>query len=284
MEVAEICDPHAAVGLRRLMAETQGLPEVVVGIIDGPVAADPRRPALADDARCTETTTRACQHGTIIFSLLANDRTSFTPGICPKCKFIVRPILSDETAVAPSDRLAAALRELASSGARVVNLSVGFATIGTGRGREAVRAALDDAAAADVLIVAAMGNSGAIAGSTITSHPAVLPVAAGDTSGRAIASSNLSLSCARRGLLAPGAGITATDASGQSVVVEGTSVAAPFVTGCAALLFSLTPAASCHDVMEAMLGPRSRRRGLVPPMLDAWSAHRFIRARFQGKG
>ena len=58
---------------------------------------------------------------------------------------------------------------------------------------------------------------------------------------------------------------------GGLVAQSGTSVAAPFVTGTIALLWSLFPEASATEVKLAVAssGPR---RTLTPPLLDAAAA------------
>ncbi|HSS50806.1 MAG TPA: S8 family serine peptidase, partial [Thermoanaerobaculia bacterium] len=126
------------------------------------------------------------------------------------------------------------------------------------------------------LVVAAAGNGGTLGGSLLTRHPWVLPVAACDRRGRPFGASNLGASIGRRGLAAPGEAVTSLGTDGRPLTLAGTSFAAPFVTGAAALLLSLFQAASAADLKLALTRPGVRRRSVVPPLLDARAAHQFL--------
>jgi len=91
--------------------------------------------------------------------------------------------------------------------------------------------------------------------------------------------SNLGSSIGKRGLSAPGAGITSLGTEGQTLTLGGTSVAVPFVTGAIALLFSLFPATAAAQVRLAIApSPTPRRATVVPPLLDAEAAYRVLQA------
>jgi subtilisin family serine protease len=106
----------------------------------------------------------------------------------------------------------------------------------------------------------------------------VIPVAACDLQGRPVGQTNLGSSVGRRGLLAPGEGVTSLGAEGAPLALGGTSVAAPFVTGTIALLWSMFPRASVAEVKNAVaLSVYGRRRTtVVPPLLDAWSSYQTM--------
>jgi len=65
--------------------------------------------------------------------------------------------------------------------------------------------------------------------------------------------------------------------NGKPLVLRGTSAATAFVTGAIGLLWSELPRARAADVRFAIANvASSRRTGLVPPMLNAWSAHQVL--------
>lgn len=263
------------------MARTAGRADVVIGLVDGPVAAghaDLRGARIRDaggplDVRCALVEGPACAHGTFVAGILAATRASRAPAICPGCTLLVRPIFREVSDAIPSadpDDLAASLIDCVRAGARVLNLSVstGEPSVTAERGLEQ---ALDYAARRGVLVVAAAGNQGMLGGSSITRHPAVVPVVATDRRGRPTGGSNLGGSIGRHGLGAPGDAIESLDPQGGTCLRGGTSSAAPFVTGTIALLWSLFPQASATQLRAAVAGGRPRR-AVTPPLLNAEAA------------
>jgi subtilisin family serine protease len=275
-------------GLGSLMRETSGRPEVLVGLIDGPIATDHpdllgarvRRldsplPLAGDVARA------ARRHGTFVAGMLCATRASEAPAICPQCTLVHAVIFGAAragpfTPSADPRLLADGLVACVDAGAEIVNMSVAAApSPNTDRDlRDALRYAVDRR----VVIVAAAGNDGTLGSSTITRHPGVVPVGALGADGRPLASSNLGSSIGRRGVAAPGEAITSLDSDGGTVTWSGTSVAAPFVTGALALLRSLFPATSA---MQALFVLRSsgapQRRSIMPAVLDARAAYRLLK-------
>ena len=135
------------------------------------------------------------------------------------------------------------------SGARVVNLSLGGSS-----GSRTERDAL--AAASDVLFVAAAGNDGAdndVVGSFPCDYdlPNVLCVAASDRDDRLASFSNRGARSVD--LAAPGVAIASTWLDGAYALLDGTSMAAPHVSGAAALLLAKNPAASVAQLRAALL-------------------------------
>ena len=146
------------------------------------------------------------------------------------------------------------------------------------RHERAVSDALDYAAARGMLVVAAAGNQGMLGSSAITRHDWVIPVTAFKGDGRLSAESNLAGSFARRGIGAPGDSVTSLTANGGNAPGGGTSVAAPFVTGTIALLWSLFPNLSSGTLRRVLVATvPSRRRTLVPPLMDAAHAYETLR-------
>jgi subtilisin family serine protease len=274
------------VGLTALMRLSAGRPGVVIGLIDGPVAMD--HADLAGNAirelpgkgsgACSKASSLACLHGTFMAGILLAKRGSPAPAICPNCALLAYPIFADapdnkEMPSATPEDLAAAVLACVEAGARILNLSLAL-TQSFAKGERALGEALDHARRRGVIVVAAAGNQGSVGGTIITRHPWVIPVAACDAQGRPTRESNLGHSTGLRGLSAPGEGIASLGVDGKPITLGGTSVAAPFVTGAIALLWSEFPAASAAEVKTAVTRAIAGRRTTVtPPLLNAWAAY-----------
>jgi subtilisin family serine protease len=275
------------------MQLASGRPEIAIGLIDGPVWMD--RPDMWSTyvehvgsnipATCTQRTSTACIHGTFVAGVLAARRgSSQLPAICPDCTLLIRAVFPEESKSVggmPSARpaeLAQAILDVVHAGARVINLSLSVVASST-RDEPQLEAALSYAAARGVIVVAAAGNQGEVGSSPLTHHPWPIPVAGSDRQGQPTALSNFGPSIGKRGLRAPSENIASLGPSGQIETFSGTSAAAPFVTGAIALLWSKFPTASASAVKLAITGTnRSARRGIVPPLLDAWAAYQALSA------
>ncbi|MBA3938501.1 MAG: S8 family serine peptidase [Planctomycetes bacterium] len=278
-----------AVKLTALMARTHGHPDVKIGLIDGPVAM--QHPDLSGEHLRELLATRpdahadrsALLHGTFVAGILSARRGSTAPAICPGCTLLIRPVFTQHdsrsglmTSASPRE-LGDAIIACIGAGARLINLSLALVGSST-TGERHLREALDLAAARDVIIVAAAGNQGTLGGTLITQHPRVIPVVACDQRGRPLDASNLGSSIGRRGLTAPGDDITSLNTEGPALTSCGTSVAAPFVTGAIALLWSAFPAASAAQITQAVSQASvNRRASVVPPLMNAEMAFTFLR-------
>ena len=281
--------PLDLVRLRPLMDRTSGKPEVTIGLIDGPVLM--AHPDLANgrvrevpggSGACTQAESMACLHGTFVAGVLSARRGSAAPAICPGSTLLVRPIFPDTKAAqgqipsATPEELARAILDCIDAGARVLNVSAALVRPSTKRER-VLEEALDEAARRGVLVIAAAGNEGILGGTAITRHPWVVPVVAYDLRGRPMGHSNLGSSIGRRGLGAPGDGVSSLGAEGEPLTLGGTSAAAPFVTGAVALLWSEFPNASAADLRLAITRPASGRRNtVIPPLLDSWLSYQSL--------
>jgi hypothetical protein len=97
-------DPLDQIKIRPLMNISSGIPEVVIGVIDGPV--DLNHPALerskirtVKDSQlvaCKKANSIACEHGTFVAGILCAMRGPSAPAICPSCEVILYPIFSEE--------------------------------------------------------------------------------------------------------------------------------------------------------------------------------------------
>jgi subtilisin family serine protease len=187
-------------------------------------------------------------HGTAVASVLAAAADgSGMVGMAPDARVMAVRWL--EPACSTVSYAVDAIEYAIAGGARVIN-----ASWGTLDESEALRDAVEDADAAGVLIVAAAGNEG----STQVLYPAafdepnVISVAAVAADGSLAWFSSYGPAV---DLAAPGEAILAIDlqASGGYAFVNGTSFAAPFVAGIAALVGELRP-----DLLANPAAMRSR--------------------------
>ena len=283
-------DPLELVKLNLLVNRTSGRAEIVIGLLDGPVALEHpdlvreniRPVGEAGRAACAQSDSIACQHGTFVAGILCAARGSTAPALCSGCTLLVRPIFGETTTAnssmpsATPEDLAAAIIDCIEAGARVLNLSLALAQPSSGSHRR-LQDALDYATRRGVIVVAAAGNQGTLGSSAITRHPWVIPVVGYDLQGRPLAMSNFGESIGRRGLGAAGADVTSLGVDTQPMMMGGTSVAAPFVTGAAALLWSEFPTATAGEIKLAMTHATRRRAVIVPPLLDAWAAYQAMK-------
>jgi subtilisin family serine protease len=153
--------------------------------------------------------------------------------------------------------VAAAIHCAVDDGARVINLSL------TAGDTTALRNALDRAAKAGVVVVAAAGNGGdgAHPGPYPAAHPSVIAVTAVSTG----TGEERRLANANGGdwvdLAAPGSGIVSTTPGHGWSVGEGTSYAVPFVSGAAALVLA-------HDPTMGAAAVKARLESTAEPLVD----------------
>jgi subtilisin family serine protease len=209
-------------------------------------------------------------HGTFIASLIAGHgsgpgRAGGVIGVAPAARVLsVRVILDDqEPGIGPyntdprfADAIGQGIRYAASHGAAVINMSLGSI-----QPTQATQAALAYAVSRGVLVVASAGNSGA-PGQAYTpySYPAsfagVVSVAAVNESGVRAAFSDRNSSVV---LSAPGVQVLGAGPGGTYLQASGTSPAAAFVTGVAALIRSAYPRLSPAQVEQALISSAAHR-------------------------
>src|SRR5690349_15896003 len=152
----QIIGPLDVVRLTQLTSRTGGQPEIVVGLIDGPVFLT--HPDLAGQniqeipgklrGTCARADSAACLHGTFVAGILCARRGSAAPATCPGCTLLIRPIYSEADPAAgdmPSatpEELAEAIVDCINAGARVLNLSSVLAE-SSSRGSRQLGQALD---------------------------------------------------------------------------------------------------------------------------------------------
>ena len=175
-----------------------------------------------------------------------------------------------------SDDLARAIDYAAAHGARVIN-----ASWGGGGSSQVLTRAIARAGKKGALFVAAAGNSAA----ERPEYPANLAL---DTllSVGATGPDDALASFSDRGALvaAPGVGILSTTAPGRYERYDGTSMAAPHVSGLAALLWSAYPDAKLSQVRDAILASGVSVAGVKHGRIDAGGALAALEAGQPGSG
>ncbi|RSD11950.1 type VII secretion-associated serine protease mycosin [Amycolatopsis eburnea] len=149
------------------------------------------------------------------------------------------------------------IRYAADQGAKVINLSLA--------GHDdfpVIRDAVTYAVARDALVVAAAGNAQKDTSGELPSYPAAYPgvlgVGAVDIDGARLAGSQIGPYV---DIVAPGAKVLTTTRAGGHAYVDGTSFAAPFVSGTAALVRSAWPELSAAQVTQRLLATATPARG-----------------------
>ena len=185
-------------------------------------------------------------HGTHVSGIIAAvaDNAIGGSGVAPQARILPIRVL-DSLGSGDSKDVSKAVRFAVDSGVKVINLSLGGATEST-----SLTAAIQYAVDRNVLVVAAAGNGAA---DSTPKWPAASDLALAVT---AVDRNNSVTSFDQRGeyidLAAPGSSILST-ASNDYKIQSGTSMAAAFVTGAAALLFAAQPsitAAQVRDVLQ----------------------------------
>jgi subtilisin family serine protease len=285
------------VGLDYLMKISEGSPDLIIGLIDGPVHFD--HPSFSESniktinesqyAYCKNSSSLACMHGTFTAGILSSKRGFECPAICPKCTLLVRPVFMETSnnnnnnknkqdfldyylpSTTPQE-LANAIIETIKAGAKIINLSLGLAN--NLLNNKQLYEVYHYAAKREVLIVIAAGNQGNMGQTSLFNHSWVIPVASCSNNGNISPESNLGPTIGNRGVMAPGENVISTSSSGGFIISRGTSIAAPFVTGTLALLWSIFPQKTAADVRFSIL--KQNKRSIMPPLLDAYSAFKIL--------
>jgi subtilisin family serine protease len=199
-------------------------------------------------------------HGTHVAGIVAAaENNRGVVGVAPRAKLMIVKVL-DDTGAGNTGNVAEGIRYAAANGARVINCSLGGDTPDR-RMNEAVKAAGE----AGALVIASAGNDGRDI-DTKPNYPAAIPasnllaVASTDPdSGRGISEfSNFGRLAVQ--VAAPGAEILSASNSGGWEIKSGTSMAAPMVTGVAALAASVNPRISAVDLRAVLMQNASRSR------------------------
>lgn len=218
-------------------------------------------------------------HGTFVAGILAAsfDQATGVGGIAPRVRIMDLRFLDSRGLFYASDwpRLARAIDYAVDNGARVINISI-YAKV---QPPAYVHDAIRRAASHGVLIVGIAGNDGASVG-FFGRYPEVLTVAAVDRHGQAASFSNTG---PQVDLAAPGVDVQSYYPGGSLRTGSGTSFAAPYVAGTAALMLSVNPSLTPSDIIAALcssaidLGPPGRDHATGHGLLHAAAAVRATR-------
>ena len=242
-----------AIGADRVWATTTGI-GVIVAVVDSgsgphPDLAEnllPGRSFFGLVESQDGSDIDASGHGTHVAGIIASAANNGIggSGVAPNAQLLPIKVL-DQAGQGDARDVAAGVRYAADNGAKVINLSLGGATESSSL-TQAITYANDKGA----LVVAAAGNGGA---NDKPKWPASLDLTLAVT---AVDQSNGATSFDQRGeyidIAAPGTGIVST-VKGDYGASSGTSMAAGFVAGAAALLFAAEPRATNNQVRDILL-------------------------------
>jgi subtilisin family serine protease len=196
-------------------------------------------------------------HGTHTAGVLgaAGDNGVGISGVAQKVSMMLVRLFDDAGVSAPPARIAAAIRYTADNGSRVANASWG---VSEGRNGDVVYKAIAYAGQKGELLVAAAGNNGWDLDSRLQNNypaeynlPNIVAVGATTREGGRAGFSNYGASAVD--LAAPGAAILSTLPGGRYGTLSGTSMAAPLVSGTAALMLSANPSLTVAQLRQRLL-------------------------------
>ena len=190
-------------------------------------------------------------HGTHVAGIIgarANNGIGVA-GVAPDCRLLAVKVL-DGAGRGDAYLTARGVAAAVERGAKVLNLSLGGSAIDS-----ALRGFYADVVKAGALVVAAAGNDGEAVGFP-AALPGVLAVGATDEAGALAPFSNRG---GALGLTAPGVGVLSTLPGQLYGQRSGTSMAAPFVAGVAALVWAASPSLTAAEVRERLLASAADR-------------------------
>lgn len=226
-------------------------------------------------------------HGTHIAGVIAAQHNSGrVTGLAPSSKLLMYDFFKTEIVNGKPQEVGGTifdairgLRAAVQSGAKVINASWGGPGCST-----SLKAEIDALSAKEVLFVTAAGNEGKNIDQS-PSYPASYSSVNQITVGAMTAddyTAGFSNYGSKVDLMAPGASIISTYPGNQYQVMDGTSMATPFVAGAVALLWSAFPEAKAADIKKALLS--SVQSGFYPVKtrgsLDVAAAHAVLEKQF----
>ncbi|WP_295802439.1 S8 family serine peptidase [uncultured Microbulbifer sp.] len=203
-------------------------------------------------------------HGTHVAGIIGavGDNNTGITGVAWEAKLMAIKIFGDEANVAYTSDIVQGILYAADMGARISNNSYGATftdSVAENIFNRPIADAIDYANKAGMLFIAAAGNNGVnsdkslqVTSPATIDHPNVISVAANTRSDRRASFSNHGETGAD--ISAPGADILSTVPGGGYDSYSGTSMAAPFVTGAAALVAAEFPDVSVEELRAVLIG------------------------------
>lgn len=179
-------------------------------------------------------------HGTHVAGIISAENNSFgVVGIAPDSDIYALKVL-DKKGFGYLSNIIASIDWSIENHMDIINLS-----LGTEDDSVALKAAVDRAYSAGILVVASSGNDSAPVVGYPAKYPSVIGVSATDQNNKLASYSNYGPEIE---VAAPGTYILSTHLNNKYVFMSGTSMAAPYVTGQLALLKQLYPSATASEL------------------------------------
>ena len=236
---------HPDLGASRIV-NCAGTSPGVLGIIGGSTTPTESRGCADDNG-----------HGTHVAGTIAGtaNNAQGVVGVAFNSPLAICKALHGALGTGSTAGVANCITYLAGKGAKVISMSLG------GGASSTLQAAVNQAVAQDILIIAAAGNDGDGTLNYPAAYPNVVSVAATDQNDARASFSNANADVE---ISAPGVDITSTWNDGAYNTISGTSMATPHVAGAAALIRGKTPTASWSAARTKLqssvddLGPAGR--------------------------
>jgi thermitase len=208
-------------------------------------------------------------HGTHVAGIIAAIRNNAIDGVgtAPKTKVYALKVLDASGDGSDAD-VASAIRDAVDlTPCRILSMSLGGPD-----NSQALADAVSYARSKGALVIAAAGNSN----SSTPSYPAALPgvIGVGAVSSNNVRASFSNYGAANCDIVAPGVNILSTVLGGGTAMESGTSMATPFVSGCAALVWARNPMLDATGVANLL---QNTAQDLGALGVDQFYGHGLVR-------